>query len=298
MSDFNSEFRLKDSCIAIVGLGLMGGSLAMALQKWQVCRRVVALVRRAEAVQEAMSARVVDLATTDSAQALAEADIVVLTTPVRVLLRQLVDLAPFYKTGAIITDMGSTKRQVVKGMAALPGQVYPIGSHPMCGKEQTGLAAAEATLYQGAPWILTPLARTPPAVGQVIEELARAIGAVPRYVEAERHDKLVASISHLPYSLAVALVLAAQTVAADDGAVWEVAASGFRDTSRLAAADITMMTDILLTNQDMVLAMIGQAQAQLTILAQAITNNDEPTMRALMEQAAKQRRVMYQKIKN
>ncbi len=285
--------KLKESCIAIIGLGLMGGSLALALKERQVCRRVVTLVRREAAAREAESLGVVDFATTDPKLALSEADIVVLTTPVRVLLQQLVELTPFYKSGAIITDMGSTKREVIKGMAALPDHVHPIGSHPMCGKEQTGLAAAESTLYQGAPWILTPLERTPLAVVKVVEDLARAIGAKPRHLAADRHDKLVAAISHLPYSLSVALVLAAQTVATDDPEVWEVAASGFRDTSRLAASDITMMADILLTNQDMVLHMIKQAQQQLANLAQAIADNEESTLRALMEQAAAQRRGMY-----
>src|SRR5574342_693089 len=117
-------------------------------------------------------------------------------------------------------------------MAALPAEVYPIGSHPMCGKERAGLDAAESTLYVGAPWILTPLERTPAEVIQFVGDLAEAIGAKPRLLSADRHDRLVAAISHLPYALSASLVLVAQQVAADDPAVLEQAAQQRRELYR------------------------------------------------------------------
>ncbi len=271
----------------------MGGSLGLALKQRQVCRRVVGLVRRSEAVVEAEAAGVVDWAATDPASALAEADLIIFSTPVRTIVQQLKEWALLFKPGATITDMGSTKQAIVQAMAGLPAEVYPLGSHPMCGKEQAGLGAAEATLYEGAPWILTPLERTPPAATRMVHDLAVAIGAKPRLLAAERHDKLVAAISHLPYTLAAALTLAAQNVAADDPAVWEVAASGFRDTSRLAASDVTMMLDILLTNRAAVGHMLALAQSQLAQLAAALAAGDEASLRRLLEQAARQRRGMY-----
>ena len=290
---FEPSFNLKDTRITIVGLGLMGGSLAMVLKGKNLCREIVALVRRDEAARKAKRGGVVDQATTDPATALREADLVIFSTPVRVIVRQIGELAPLYKPGAVITDMGSTKQEIVRAMAALPDSVHPLGSHPMCGKEQAGLDAAEATLFEDAPWILTPLARTPPEATRLVQDLAEAIGAKPQLLDAERHDKLVAAISHLPYTLAVALVLSAQSVAEDDPAVWEVAASGFRDTSRIAASDVTMMLDILLTNREAVRQMLTIAQAQLEQFAQVLNTNDEEKLRALMERVAQQRKSLY-----
>lgn len=291
---FDPHFTLKEAQVTIVGLGLMGGSLAMALKKKKLCRTVVALVRREAAAGEAEAAGVVDFATTDPARALAQADVIVFSTPVRVILRQMVELAPLYKPGAVITDMGSTKHEIVQTMAGLPQAVHPVGSHPMCGKEQAGLAVAEASLFEGAPWILTPLARTPPQAINLVQELAKAVGARPHLLAADRHDRLVAAISHLPYALAVSLVLAAQTMADNDPAVWDVASSGFRDTSRVAASDVTMMLDILLTNRTAVSQMLALAQRQLDRFAQALAAADEQDLRTLLAQAAEQRKALYQ----
>jgi prephenate dehydrogenase len=179
-------------------------------------------------------------------------------------------------------------------MADLPERVHPVGSHPMCGKEQTGLAVAEATLFQDAPWILTPLPRTSPEALQQVRTLAEVVGAKPQVLAADRHDKLAAAISHLPYTLAAALVLAAQSVAAEDPAVWEVAASGFKDTSRVAASDVTMMLDILLTNQEAVRQMITLAHTHLDQFSRALAAGDEESLRRLMERAAKQRSALYE----
>ena len=271
----------------------MGGSLALALKQRHICRKVIGLARREETVQAALAAGMTDFAATNPAQTLPEADVVIFSTPVRAIVRQLGEWASLYKPGAVITDMGSTKQEIGRAMAALPLEVHPLGSHPMCGKEQAGLDAAEATLFEGAPWIICPLERTPPAATNLIFALAEAVGARPRLLTAERHDKLVAAISHLPHILATTLVLAAQSVAADDPAVWEVAASGFRDTSRVAASDVTMMLDILMTNRAAVGQMVALAQNQLAQLAEALAAEDEETLRRLLEQASQQRKLLY-----
>lgn len=272
----------------------MGGSLAMAMKERNLCREVVALVRRSEAAREAEQAKVVDYATTHPSDALSGADVVIFSTPVRVIVSQLEKFAPYYKPGAVITDMGSTKQEIVRAMDALPEGIHPLGSHPMCGKEQAGLRVAEASLFEDAPWILTPLERTPSKVTNLVQYLAQAVGAKTQVLAADRHDKLVAAISHVPYTLAAALVLAAQRVAEDDPAVWDIAASGFRDTSRVAASDVTMMLDILLTNRQAVSQMLRTTQYQLDRLSQALYAGDEKTLRALMEQAAQQRQSLFQ----
>lgn len=290
-----TDFTLEDTRIAIVGLGLMGASLGLALKQRRVCAEVVGLVRRDEAVQQAIELGAVDTATTNPNIALAQADMVVLATPVRTIVRQLKELAPYCKPNAIITDMGSTKQEIVRAMALLPPGLQPVGSHPMCGKEAAGMSAAEATLYEGAPWIITPLERTAPFAVQAIENMAQAIGAKTRHLEAHRHDKLVATISHLPYLLATTLTLTAKTVANDDPAVWDVAASGFRDTSRVAASDVTMWLDILLTNRQAIGDMLALARARLAQFAEALVAGDEVTLRNFMEQAATQRKQLHDK---
>ncbi len=288
-----AETNLSNATVTIVGLGLMGGSLGLALRQNRACAQVVGLVRRPAASTEALALGIVDRATLDPAEALGAADIVIFSTPIRTILRQLRDYAPLFKPGAVITDMGSTKVQITQAMADLPAGLQPIGSHPMCGKEIAGMAAAEATLYHGAPWILTPLERTAPATIDLVRQLALAVGAKPLQLEAARHDQAVAAISHLPYTLAASLVLAAQTAAAADPVVWQVKAGGFRDTSRVAATDVTMMLDILLTNRQPVGQLIALARQQLDAFAAAIAAGDEAALRQLMEQAAHQRRELY-----
>jgi prephenate dehydrogenase len=286
---FDADLPLRDARVVVVGLGLMGGSLAMALVERSLCREVVGVARRAEAVQEAMALGAVHRATNDLTDGVAGADVIVLATPVRTILRQIHQLAAMSLAPCLLLDLGSTKGDIVAAMEELPPQVQPIGAHPMCGKETTGLAAAEATLYEGAPWVLVPLPRTSPGALALARELAVAVGACPLTLDADRHDRLVAAISHLPYALAVALVLAAAEVGAEDDIVWELAASGFRDTSRLAASSVTMMLDILLTNRAAVGDALRQASDQLKRLADLVAAGDEDGLHAMLTAACNQR---------
>lgn len=271
----------------------MGGSLGLALKQRSVCRQVIGLVRRPEVVKQALAAALVDDATIQPEAALKNADIVIFATPVRTVLNQLEQFVSFYKPDAIITDMGSTKQAIVEVMASLPPGLQPVGSHPMCGKEQSGMEVAEAALFEDAPWIITPLPRTLPKTIQTIHNLAEAIGSRVRIVAADRHDQIVASVSHLPYSLAATLVNTVLQVAERDHAVWDVAATGFKDSSRVAAGSVEMWLDILLTNQAAVSHVLNIARRQLDDLATAIAQGDEAALRSFLEQAAQQRRKMY-----
>ena len=265
----------------------------MALTERALCREVVGVARRAETVQEAMERGVVHRATTSLTEGVAHADIIVLATPVRTILRQLRRLAAMPLPPCLLLDLGSTKKEIVAAMESLPPQVQPVGAHPMCGKERAGLAAAEPTLYQGAPWVLVPLPRTSAAALTLARELVTAVGAHPLLLDAERHDRLVAAISHLPYALAVALVLTATEVGGQDELVWELAASGFRDTSRLAASDVTMMLDILLTNRLAIGDMLSRVSAQLQRLADLLAAGDEAGLRTLLTTTRDRRAPMF-----
>ena len=153
----------------------------------------------------------------------------------------------------------------------------------MCGKESAGIAAADPALYRGATFVLTPLPRTAPEALSLGRSLVRATGADPLILDPARHDRLVATISHLPYLLACGLAGTAAEVAADDSTVWQVAASGFRDTSRLAASDVTMMLDILMTNRGAVQEALDTFAGQLHALARQIETGDEAALRSTLQ---------------
>jgi len=291
---FGADLSLRDARVAVVGLGLMGGSLALALMERFLCREVIGVARRADTVREAMARGVAHRATADMADGLAGADVIVLATPVRSILRQIGQLAAMPLGPCVLLDLGSTKADIVAAMEELPPQVQPLGAHPMCGKEAAGLGVAEPGLYEGAPWVLVPLARTSSAALALAQELAVAVGARPLIIaDAERHDRLVAAISHLPYSLAVALVLTTTELGAADQMVWRLAASGFRDTSRLAASDVTMMLDILLTNRLAVQDALRRTCDHLGRLADLLAAGDEDELRALLLAAHECRAPMF-----
>jgi prephenate dehydrogenase len=282
--------NLTDCQMTIVGLGLMGGSLGLALREGGVVRRVVGVARRPETIAQALELGVVDAGTLDLVEGVKGSDIVVLATPVRTIVKQVGQVALHMRPGAVLTDLGSTKVTVTRAMAGLPAGIEPVGGHPMCGKEVTGIEAAEAGLYHGATWVLTPLERTAPDAVELMSRLVEAVGARPLVMEPERHDRLVAAISHLPYLLAVSLTQVTSELGVEDAEVWELAASGFRDTSRLAASDVRMMLDILLTNHSAVAEMAERVAGRLRELAALAQVGDEDGLWKELERAAEARR--------
>jgi prephenate dehydrogenase len=280
---------LKESTVAIVGLGLMGGSLALALRAQNACQKIIGITRNPLARADALARGAVDTADPDLSLA-AEADMIILATPVRAILDQLPSIGQVAREGTIVMDLGSTKRAIVQAMDDLPPHIEPIGAHPMCGKETSGFDAADANLYHNAPFILTLLERTSPQTLALAELLVRAIGARPLVLGAARHDRIVAAISHLPFALAASLMMYAEDLARTDDQIYTLAASGFRDTSRLAASDTTMMLDILLTNRDNVASMIRVCSSGLNELADLIETSNESALRARLERVAAGRR--------
>lgn len=289
----SSPRSLREATLAIVGLGLMGGSLALALRQTGACRRILGITRNPATRAQAVSRGAVDKASGDLAL-VAEADVIVLATPVRTILEQLPRVGAMARQGAIVMDLGSTKLAITHAMEGLPAYVEPIGAHPMCGKEQSGFNAADADLYRGAVFVLTPLARTSPEALACAEALATAVGARPLVLDPAHHDRIVALISHLPFALACALMIMADEFARMDEMVYHLAATGFRDTSRLAASDTTMMLDILMTNRDPVVQALRVYTQHLAELADRIAASDEVGLRDLLERAASKRRALSQ----
>jgi prephenate dehydrogenase len=281
--------HLKDCSVSVIGLGLMGASLCYDLSRDGLCREVRGVARRIDTVLQAFFSGSVDEATNDVATGVIGADIVVLATPVRTIISTLDEIAPHLWPGTLVIDMGSTKTEIVAAMEKLPFGVQPVGGHPMCGKETAGFEAAEPGLYIDAPWVLTPLARTAPAALNLATELALAVGSRPIVLDAQRHDRLVAAISHLPYLVAGATVAAIAGTGEADPEVWNLAAGGFRDTTRVAASDTRMFLDILLTNRDAVLAQLDAFACEVNRLRTLLANDDEQALAAALNRTQSMR---------
>ncbi len=290
--DSASVNRLPSS-IAIVGLGLMGGSLALALRADHAsspfAQKIIGITRSRATLDAALARGAIDAAS-DRLEAARDAELIVLAAPVRTILQQLPQLATIAREGALILDMGSTKRAIVRAMNQLPPHLRAVGGHPMCGKEVGGFAAAEATLYRSKIFVLSPTARATPDALQTARALAKALGSRVIELDAERHDRIVAAVSHLPFIVASNLVETVDAFARIEPQVWQVASSGFRDTSRLAASDVQMMLDILLTNSENVADLMRQYSRLFAELADTIYDEDENALRERLERAAARRK--------
>lgn len=259
---------LKHSRIGIIGLGLMGGSLALAL------RGHVAYLLGVEAEpltrQMALRDNIVDEVAEALTPDLAPVDLLILATPVRSILRILGQLPAVRPDGCGVLDLGSTKRAISVAMAQLPPTFAAIGGHPMCGKESSGLVSATADLYRDQRMVLCRTPRTTPTLESLVLALIEFIGARPIFLDADSHDRTVAAISHLPY-----LVSAALMRSAGEESQWSISASGFRDTVRLSGTDSRMMIDILLTNRDEILNVLNTYQADLAHVRELLKTGEE-----------------------
>ena len=278
--------KLLDTRVCVIGLGLMGGSLALALRG--KCASIAGYDVDPRVVETAVTRGVIERGTTDLTNVPDEIDLVILAAPVGAILDLIPKLPAWIPYPFHLLDLGSTKSTIVDEMSRLPEWVSPLGGHPMCGKETPGLAAADGDLFRDSVFVLTPLERTLPATMTLARQLVAAVGARPLILDPARHDRLAAAISHVPYLAAVALVDAVMRV--DDDLAWTMAASGFRDSTRLAASSVTMMLDILLTNRASVLDALSRVQLSLQAFATLIEQGDEARLRSTLE-ACRSRRI-------
>jgi prephenate dehydrogenase len=270
--------RLEERVIAIFGLGLMGGSLALALRGR--CAALIGFDPDPQAVDLALSRRVVDRASISPHGLLSQADLVVLAAPVGAILALLEVLPDLHAGSPVVLDLGSTKREILRAMQALPPRFDPLGGHPMCGKEKASLVYAEAGLYREAPFALTPLERTTPGARSLAEQLVRAVGARSFWIDAETHDRWVAATSHLPYLLANTLAAVTPPEAGP------LVGPGFRSTARLAPASLTMMVDILATNRVNVLDSLQRYRQILDTIEHSLKAGDLEALRRQLAHGA------------
>jgi prephenate dehydrogenase len=245
--------------LAIIGVGLIGGSLALALKEAGAVGEVVGYGRGKPNLEKALELGVIDRYSRDPVEAVTDADVVFLATPVQTLAEVTKQFLAGLKPGAIITDGGSVKGEVAKALEPLmPAGIYFVPGHPIAGTENSGAEAAFATLYRGKRCILTPTEQTNPQALALVEQMWKTVGSEVVKMSLEKHDKVLAAISHLPHMVAYSLVNAVGSYDHYEENILEYSAGGFRDFTRIASSDPTMWRDIAETNREALLEMMGQ----------------------------------------
>lgn len=279
---------LRQCHVGIVGLGLMGGSLAMALREAQACASIGGYDIDERTLDQALRRGIIDRPLDLGGD---RVDVLILAAPVNAILDWLIKLPAVFSGDFHVIDLGSTKGQIAAAMQSLPDRISPLGGHPMCGKETSGLGVATSDLYRKCLFVLTPLDRTHATTLAVAQQLIDLISARPLLLDPDRHDQLAAAISHVPYLTSIALVEAA--LQAHDEAAWMMAASGFRDSTRLAASDVTMMLDIILSNREGVLTSLSRLRTALDTLTDLIGQGDRAALQSVMAAARSRRTTLF-----
>ena len=276
--------RLKT--LAVVGVGLIGGSLAMALRRAGAVTTVVGFDRDTAALERAAALGVIDTAAQSVSEAARGADVVVVAVPVRAIGRVLHDVALALEPGAVVTDVGSTKAELVATARAELREKFArfVPGHPVAGREASGVDAASADLFRGARVVLTPEAETALDAVDVVRGAWEAAGARVALAKAADHDRIFAAVSHLPHLLSFALV---SEIAARDNAaeLFGFAAGGFRDFTRIAASSPEMWRDIALQNRAALLEELDRYGARLAVFRELIEKGEAAGLERLMAEA-------------
>jgi len=282
--------RVRWNKITLVGVGLLGGSLGLAIKRRRLSRRVEGYVRRAASVAECKRFGAVDRATQDLPGAVAGADLVILCTPLAQMRPLVKQMLPALKRGAVVTDVGSVKASVVKEVESLVAKAgaHFVGSHPMAGAEKTGVSAARADLFEDAVCVVTPTRKSNPAAVRKLERFWKSVGGRLLTLTPETHDALVSRSSHLPHVVAAMLasfVLRPRHPKQQPA----LCANGFRDTTRIASGSPEMWRDIALANRRNLKRALDGFIADLGKLQRSLAKADAKAVTSFFE-IAKQRR--------
>lgn len=278
--------------VAIVGVGLIGGSLGMALKRRGRARRVVGIGRSAERLELAERLGAIDAWSTDSPAALAEADTIVLCTPVERIIGDLPAVLKAAKPAAVVTDAGSVKGPIVD---AAGGDHRFVGSHPMAGSERAGVEAARPTLFEDATWALTPQESTDPEATARVAALAHAVGSSTLVLSPADHDSAVAVTSHLPHVMAWSLMRLAHDRACRSPHVARMSAGSFADSTRVAASSPELWRDICLANREALLTALDEFRGQLDEAARVLRDADAGRLEEFFAQGVDAKRRWQQR---
>ncbi len=278
--------------VAFIGIGLIGASMALAIRRAKVADVIVCCDSSPKARKTALDLGIVNQAFKDAGRAVDGADLVVIATPVRSYGAIAKAIAPHLKAGAIVTDTGSVKKDVIAAVKPhLPRTAHFVPGHPIAGTEHSGPEAGFAELFQNRWSILTPPPRTSPKAVAKVAELWKRIGAKVDIMEPDHHDMVLAITSHLPHLIAYTIVGTATDLEGDlKREVIKYSASGFRDFTRIAASDPVMWRDIFLTNAPSVLEILQRFTEDLTALQKAIRKGDGKTLEDLFTRTRAVRR--------
>jgi prephenate dehydrogenase len=276
--------------VTLVGVGLLGGSLGLALRRRKLAGSVAGFVRRRASLRECEKVGAVDCATLDLSEAVRGSDLVVLCTPIAQMEPLTKQMLPFLKRGAIVTDVGSVKKSVVQNLSKLVATAgaHFVGSHPMAGSEKTGVAAARAELFIDAVCVVTPDRHSDRTAVRRVVGLWKSVGSRVLQMSPEAHDQLVSRSSHLPHVVAAQLA----NLVLGPGATKEqtlLCANGFRDSTRIASSSPEMWRDIALANRDNLLGALDNFMAGLTTFKRILKNGDPAAVSRFFEQAKARR---------
>jgi len=276
--------------ITLIGAGLLGGSLGLAIRQRQLSVKVRAFVRRPESVAECQRLGVAHVATQDMKEAVSRADLVILCTPLSQMRELALQMRPFLKPGVVVTDVGSVKAGVAQELEPLLREVraWFVGSHPMAGSEKTGLAAARADLFNNAICLVTPTPQSPAAAVEAVQDFWKALGGCPVRMTPELHDELVSRSSHLPHVVAAELANYVLSPAHPKEQAL-VCASGFRDTTRIAASSPEMWRDVALANRKNLGRVLGVFVADLQEFQLALEREDVAAIEEFFAKAQQRR---------
>lgn len=271
--------------VAIAGMGLIGGSIAMALKKRTKGIEIIGIDRDAEIMNSALSMGIIDRSFYNKPEDLKGVQLLVIAVPVGAIESVMEGLLPHLPHDCIITDVTSVKRKAIISITKMleTGQIF-VGGHPMAGSEKSGIAAARADLFENAAYVLTPTGGEPEAVIRFIEEYVRLLGARPVIMDPERHDQLVAMVSHMPYIAAICLNLAV-SILDSTGDAKALAAGGFRDITRVASSDTWLWSEICTENRDELLKVINVFREQLCCIEHLIVDGQASRVERFLKTA-------------
>jgi len=279
--------------VAIIGVGLIGGSIGLAIRKRKIADEVMGVFRHESTLKRALKCNAVDKATVFIDRGVSEADLIIVTSPVHSIPKIIKMAAKYAKKGAIITDAGSTKAWIVSSVEknlAKSGKIHFVGSHPMAGSERAGVESARAGLFEKAPCIVTKTAVTDRASLKTVIKFWRSLGAIVKIMSPVSHDKSVSLISHLPHIVAFSLA----------GSVpfreLQYAAEGFKDTTRVASSDPELWADIFLTNKREILKAGRLFEKRYKDILKAVSKGDhKKTVNLLKRAKSKRDALVYEK---
>ena len=281
-----SDFNFNK--ISIIGVGLIGGSLGLALKEKNPNFKIVGIDKQ-EIIEKAITRGAIDKGTVNLEEGIKEADVIIIATPVKTILNILTQINPFLKKGCLITDTGSTKQQIVqKANKVLSKDTLFIGGHPMAGSEEYGIESADPHLFQDKTHILTPTKKSNLIVIEKISSLIKMISAKRLILDPLEHDRIVGAVSHLPQIMAVSLINMISELAQkeNNNNYFKAVGEGFKDMTRIASSPYKIWEDICETNQENILKMIQEFRNYLEVMEDKL-KNDPSSLKEEFQKARK-----------